>query len=256
MPSCILPTSAGAVLATSAGTAFTAGLGAGVAGAYAQLTAATDADAYGVICYPQRNSQGWFDLAVGAASAEQVIAQIPSASGSSTISFFTPVFIPAGSRLSVRGITSNYGDNCLFSVILVRGNSKTELVSYGRIIGFTNGVPSNCDTGATAHTKGAYTQIIASTTRDARGYSLSIRNSASNTASMNALIDLAVGAAASEKIILADVYYESAAYYYPPIVIGPIWTPIPAGSRLAIRGQCNNTVLAERQPTVSMVLWE
>lgn len=255
-----MTTSAGEVAGSSRGTAVTCGSGAGgVYGSYVQLIASTDYDSYGLIVWSAANlSYSQYQIAVGGAGSEVNIAHIPGAGSiGGGVAMFVPVFVPAGSRLSARTASAGSTQTTWLSCSLVRANSNVPLVSYGRLLGYSGtSVPPIVDCGATAHTKGAYTQIIASTTNDAKGFSLLVANNPSNSTALDCLLDLAVGAAGSEQIVLSNAYHRCAAYREIASSIGPIWTPIPAGSRIAARGQCNQTAAAERVPRVSVVLWE
>ncbi|HJW80811.1 MAG TPA: hypothetical protein VJ396_01095 [Acidiferrobacterales bacterium] len=86
------------------------------------------------------------------------------------------------------------------------------------------------------HTKGAYTQLIASTPHDADAVLVTARH----TTNWNALTDLAIGAAASEQVIAANLMRTTwnglitVCQYLLPIAI-------PAGTRMAARGQTDDS---------------
>ena len=86
-----------------------------------------------------------------------------------------------------------------------------------------------------SHTKGAYTQLIASTGQDADAVLVTARH----TIQWNTLTDLAIGAAASEQVVAANLMRTTwdgtiaVCQYLLPIAI-------PAGTRLAARGQTDN----------------
>lgn len=86
-----------------------------------------------------------------------------------------------------------------------------------------------CD--VTAHTKGAYTQIIASTSADIDTIILRC-NSSQSSVDTASLVDVAVGASGSESIIIADLAVGGHASYGITIPIS-----IPSGSRLSVRAQ-------------------
>lgn len=96
------------------------------------------------------------------------------------------------------------------------------------------------------NTKGSYSQLISSTTRDAAGFILQTNYQPFNT-SANLSFDIAVGAAASETIIVADLFLNNVlgaslqAYnqFYIPI-------NIKAGTRISTRIQTNNTTVDAR----------
>jgi len=87
---------------------------------------------------------------------------------------------------------------------------------------------------ASTHTKGTYSQLIASTSADATGLYIGINNAAASGRSF--LVDIAVGAAASEQIILANLLIDQPLRFVHSLQLPCL---IPAGSRLAARCQCD-----------------
>lgn len=90
---------------------------------------------------------------------------------------------------------------------------------------------------ASIHTKGNYTQIIASTTYDWFGFWLETINTGSSGAATDVLLDIAIGASSSEQIIFPDWM----AGWGPGAVAGAktVFVPIfiPRGTRIAARCQ-------------------
>jgi hypothetical protein len=90
----------------------------------------------------------------------------------------------------------------------------------------------------TSHTKGAYAQLVASTTRDWFGFWLSCTNSAATGADSAQLLDIAIGGAGSEVVILnnwlagarGSAAFASLEGQYIPLYI-------PAGTRISARNQ-------------------
>lgn len=82
-------------------------------------------------------------------------------------------------------------------------------------------------TGGAANAKGVYQTIIAATARPASGLLLNVRPITTRHA-----LDIAIGAAASEQIIIPDLLFADAAENITPIFL-PI--SIPSGVRLAAR---------------------
>lgn len=258
MPSVVSPTSGGANYATSTPTVVTGGSNPNVFGAYTQLIASTDYDSYGFIVYADgiMNVTPQLNFAIGAAGSEVNIAEIFGGLYLCLLGYPVPVFIPAGSRLSVRSANEAYTATSYVGVSLLRSNLKVPLSSYGRLNSYNvDGSLIRVDCGATANTKGAYTQIFSSTVKDGKGFSLYV-SGANAGGDAHQLLDLAVGAAGSETIIFADIAVHTRAYASQGWTLGPIWTPIPAGSRIAMRGQCDFTTSGDRQPTVSLTIWE
>ena len=87
---------------------------------------------------------------------------------------------------------------------------------------------------ASTHTKGTYSQLIASTSADATGLYIGINNAAASGRSF--LVDIAIGAAASEQIILANLLIDQPLRFVHSLQLPCL---IPAGSRLAARCQCD-----------------
>ncbi len=101
------------------------------------------------------------------------------------------------------------------------------------------------------NTKNAtWTQLTASTTRDAAGLLVSVQKP--NTAATDFCIDVAIGAGGSEIIILADIIISAGTgtpgrcgQFYAPI-------PIPAGTRISAR-QATNTASATVNVTLTLL---
>lgn len=105
--------------------------------------------------------------------------------------------------------------------------------SFGTNTGGTNQSGTAVTSSASANTKGSYTQLMASTSFDAAAIMLDINTNFGDT---NYLLDIAVGAAASEQIIIPNLALGfnlglSNSVLFP--------VAIPAGSRIAARCQDN-----------------
>lgn len=94
---------------------------------------------------------------------------------------------------------------------------------------------STAITAGSANTKGSYAQLIASTGFDAKAILLQVGETTFGTTS-DFYVDLAVGAAASEQIIIPDWFHGRIGNFSDTVFL-PI--SIPAGSRLAARNQSN-----------------
>jgi hypothetical protein len=90
-------------------------------------------------------------------------------------------------------------------------------------------------TNASAHTKGAWTQIVASTSGDCDLILVAVNVDASNTIT-SSLIDIGIGASGSETVVIGDLAVSS----HGSVTMG-IPLKVPAGSRVAIRGQTVRT---------------
>ena len=101
----------------------------------------------------------------------------------------------------------------------------------------------------TANAKGSYAQLVASTPFEAKGILINLE--AGNID--DKLIDIAVGGAGSEMVIIADIFQGArvAQYQGNTCVYFPI--RIPAGVRLSARCQCSN---ASRTTLVGVTLFK
>ena len=113
----------------------------------------------------------------------------------------------------------------------------------GESVGFDTGGTdgTGITSSATAHTKGSWVQFIASTAKDAYGIYMSIRNAIHAAENTHSLIDIGIGAAASEEVVVPDIYYagESVDSGNGILGFGQVFFPmrIPKGSRIAMRFQ-------------------
>jgi hypothetical protein len=227
-----------------------------------QLVASTDRDACGLIVHTapngSTNTAMQLKLFAGAAAAEQEFCHvIATLGGVWTTSIYCPIRVPQGTRISAKSTSSSGFQDLYASITLLRGRSDGPAASRGTPAGvLSDGNLTDVDAGATANTKGAWTQLEASTARDAIGFTLFMLQDATSAGDARFLVDLAVGAASSEQIILADTPAFFAGFSPGMITLGPIWTPIPAATRIAARVACNVNTATNRVPRVGMILWE
>lgn len=95
---------------------------------------------------------------------------------------------------------------------------------------------------ATPHTKGSYAQLVASTTYESFGFWLAVAGSATSAARTDQLLDVAIGAAASEVVILSNLLVGWR--NLPTVAPYWVWIPlyIPKGTRVSARIQALITV--------------
>lgn len=257
---------AGIVTGSSTGTALTHVGTAHTKGAYAQLIASTTIDAHGFLLYLANNSssaaRSWLvDLAIGASSSEQVIVpnllvDSAAASGNPHAALWIPIPIPAGTRLSARQ-QGNTTTGTLSVAACLLGGGFFGLPLTGRCSDMgTDTADSNgtvYDPGASINTKGGYTQLSASTPHDIRMLMLAIgSNRNSVTTAAHWLMDVAIGAAASEQVVIPNLLFSAASSGLQlPAYIGPIPCTIPAGSRLSINAQCSINDATDRKFAVA-----
>lgn len=107
---------------------------------------------------------------------------------------------------------------------------------------------------ATPHSKGTYSTLIAATAVDATGIMVAIANTQTNNTATSVMVDIAVGSAGSEKIIIPDLVGGYANNYgnsaLPPLYFFPLF--IPAGSRISARSK---SIVSSKVAAVSVTLF-
>jgi hypothetical protein len=240
---------AGALTASSAGTTITAGA-VDVKGSWAQLIASTSFTSSALIIN-WNSSLGLLDIGIGASGSEVVlIPNIMHANSSATAGLATgmlfPICVPAGARLSARTQSFSASAPSTITVELISGGFSLPtgynvVNAYGINNGFGATRGTSIDPGATVNTKGAWTQITASTTRSHAGLMM-ILGTQNNTVMQSAsfLYDIGVGASGSEIVLLSNYLVKTNAANSVSPEVSPILPMyLPAASRLAIRCQCS-----------------
>lgn len=258
-------TDVGAVSSSAtSGTTLTANASANTYGNYSQLIAATAYDASGMLIAISNgsvstNAQYAVAIAIGAAASEVVI--IPNLifnlrTALTWFSVFIPIGVPAGTRLSAKVQSPTGAATCEIAIELCDSDYDMTpyglLQDYGTAIGTTRG--TQLDPGAVANTKGSYAQLAASTTYDINWLLVFVSGGAGVIAAQEWLMDIAVGAAASEKIILSNLLFEAGATN-PGIttpLVGAFKIKVPSGTRLSARCQCTSTTSGSRKPDVCL----
>ncbi len=189
------------------------------------------------------NSTVYTDIAVGAGGSEVIIAQnlitggqIATTLGSNR--FYLPVSIPSGSRVAARHAlsSSTTTTTTVAPFVSIAGfeNGMVGAAPFAGVdsIGQSTGVGTVLQTTTTAQIKSAYYQLVASSARDYAGFIMGFNNGSG----ANMLVDVSVGAAASEKNIVSN-YWLDAANTLTVWNSLPIMVPIPSGTRIAARAQ-------------------
>lgn len=101
----------------------------------------------------------------------------------------------------------------------------------------TSSIGSLVTASSTKHTKGSYTQLISATTYDWHGFFLLTSGVATSAARTDMLMDIAIGAAASEQVILPDFMIGFSALLTGGSKCWFIPLFIPRGTRIAARCQ-------------------
>lgn len=248
--------SAGQVLTTTAGTVVAAAVATNTKGNYVQLISATSYAWAGFWVYgwngPPAFDNILLDVGIGAALAEQVVAgDIMFGGEYGCFAAFIPVSIPAGTRVAAR-IQSSVGGANTVSVALVGVPEAIRTVPpLGRVTSYgvstTTSTGTSLDGGATANTKGAWTQLVLSTANPMRALSLVVSHSTGTANAARFLVDVAIGPDASAQVILSNVpvTVPAGASILTP-AHGPIPVTIPAGTRLIARVSCSVESAADR----------
>ena len=254
----------GADTAASEGTDHTTGGSAHTKSSWAEIVASTGFEANWVIVQIIGTAAGHngylVDIGIGAASSETVlIANLPMVSRSyrSSRTFAIPVNVPSGSRLSIRASASGGGSR-VFEYIVRISDAPNFGLSYVETIGADTSATkgTEVDPGGSANTKGSYAQLIASTSDDIDALMVMTgpNNITSITGTPDHLVDIAVGAAASESVVIGDsVHGQNNNEYF--FISSPQLYPveIASGSRIAARAQCSETTVGSREIDVMAI---
>jgi len=192
-----------------------------------------------------------FDILIGAASSEVVIASAVRICGGATVeiqqSVLIPVSIPAGTRLSARVQASiaSAADGILIAKLF--SNTLSALPSYSNVVALNESSTRGTaiDAGATINTKGSWAECVASTSDDYARLMVSIgRNDNNNfAAGGDFLIDIALGTT----IIHGDYgvqtesgeQFSMGLFYY-------IDHAVPAGTQIQARCQSSGNDASDR----------
>ena len=182
---------------------------------------------------------GLVDIAIGGAGSEQIIVSdmgfVSNLTGSQASMQFLPIAIPASTRVAARvqtgyggGTTNNYS-----MIHLVHGGSKHPTGLAGATgIGANTADSGGVAISAGSGSKGSYVEVVSSTARAYRGISLRAHTRNSVLADTKILVDIAIGAAASEVIIASNLpLYSNGGIEFLPYI--PLH--IPSGVRVAAR---------------------
>lgn len=112
------------------------------------------------------------------------------------------------------------------------------------------------DPGGTANTKGAWTQLVATTSQSIDTIYVMVGQNAdtTRTATATAALDIGIGASSSEFAMIPNLFMRwTTTLDGPQINIGPLPCYIPSGSRIAARAQCTDNVAGDRTMDVGIL---
>ena len=242
----------------SNGTLVNGSASANTKGAWTQLVASTGADASGFWIFAGNTAlanQVTADIGIGAAGSEQVLAgnlQF-SLTDHPTDAALVPLQIPAGTRVSVRLQSASASDSARVSIILMdasfdgQGYQTWDDYGYNPATSFGTTV----DPGGTANTKGSYVALTSGTARDISAIAWMVDMNGNTPVGADMLLDIAIGAAGSEQIIVPNWNMKNAGSgstaAISPVYSGPIPVQIPAGTRIAARAQSTDSSATSRK---------
>lgn len=256
----------------SKGITLTANATIGSDGAYTQLIASTtfDYDGFWVtLCLPNSaSSQNLVDIAIGAGGSEKIIiADIPFIALSGRYfgyCFYVPLAVAAGSRIAARIHRSSAASSTVvISLLGVQGGpwaaaSFGRSTTYGTVLASAKG--TQVDPGATANTRGAVTQIVASTTNPIRAFlvfGLRSQLGTSNTTDNSLLMDILYGPS-TEKVLIPYLSFAMGGTddVWQPEMAGLFFVDLPAAIRLSAQAQANTTSANSREIAVTIIAFD
>jgi len=247
---------------TTGGGNITAAASANTKGSWGELVASTASRLSGLFVVIG-NGNGTardfrIDFGIGGSGSEQVL--VPDllysvASDLAPSTYFLPVRIPVGSRVSARSQSSTGSSTCNIAVYgISQGFSGApgfgQVTCYG-IPGTDDSGGTEYDPGGSANTKASWTQVVSSTSQPIKQMLVVIGNIRNNNqvARYQWAMDVGVGAALSETIVIPDLWFlcDTPSDGRVPAAFGPFPCDIPAGTRLAVRAQCSGTDATDRK---------
>jgi hypothetical protein len=239
----------------------TAGATVHTKGAWRNMISALPFDTVGLVVNTGPTSLSYpylLDIGIGEQGREVVL--IPDIMGVSPqppgLAFYVPMRLPAGTRVVARTQARNGGAPINLQIIGVGGHSERlphipQVTGYGINAAATDGTTPALP--ANINVKGAWTELVASTAHAFEHVILCIGINSSGTSGRPNRIDLGVGPAGSEAVVLPDYIvtegHTSGMAMCPAISVLPV--SVPAGSRVALRYQNNN--LTARDMRVSLI---
>lgn len=194
------------------------------------------------------------DLAIGDAGSEVVIVegvlagyaatQAGASTGGGGRTNMFACYVPPGVRIAARCQSLIVSDTVVVTAHLMGGSpwgdpnlARGKWETYGFNATTTKGV---APVAGSANVKGSWLEVVASTTRDHRRFWVSAHGLDAIIVAGSIFLDVGVGAAASEIVIVPDIGFsvtsiEAVSGPFPPYL--PLLRPVPAGSRIAVRTQ-------------------
>jgi hypothetical protein len=230
-------------------------------GAYVQVIPSMPFDGYiELYVRPGYAYDTLLDIAIGAAGSELVVLSnliyanpaVQTYGVSSLLNL--PFIIPSGTRIAVRSQNTGTDYGVFMYAIAYRPQGYHGLLpltyfdTYGAATADSGGTAY--DPGSSANTKGGYLQITPSLTNSIRGFFLgigSLANTVTTTASWK--ISVGIGGEGSEVDVVNDWRFtvNSGNHLFNPRWSPIFWTPVVAGTRMAVNAQCSITDATDRK---------
>lgn len=237
-------------------------------GAWAELVSALPTQCAGVlltVAIATTNAAYAFDVGIGSAGSEIVVASdlllaIPNRPEFvGTYRFVLPIMIDQGQRVAIRASSSSGSALSFVAQIIAVAPSplwpvlRRKMSTYN-VNAATNLAASYCDAGGTVNTKGAWVEICAVTPHPITSALLVANSGPSNGFAVNFLLDLGVGAAGTEHVVVPNIHHrtETASGRTSFPALFPV--TIPAGVRVSARVQCTSSNSAHRNLGVILYL--
>jgi hypothetical protein len=200
------------------------------------------------------------DVGIGAAGSEITIAANLSYASINVYSYrnaqvyHIPIAVAAGTRIAVRNqsVLANKTMVCAIGLSINTVNTVSPfaaVLTLGADTANTRG--TLVEPGASANTKGAYTQFTASSTIHTKGFLVGMM-SGNNSAPAECgwLLDIAVGDSGSEVVIVGDIPFNVHSQYIltiMPVITKFIPVSIPIGTAISMRAQCSTNDVTDRK---------
>lgn len=237
--------------------------GNGVKSAWVELSSGLAAEAQEFLLHVAfttgTSRRGLIDIGIGPAGSEQVvIANVPVSAGSrvriNALAARLLIGADAGARIAARAQASASSTVIGVALHAIDGDSGGIATTYGS--GLSGTRATAVDAGAVANTKGAWTELASSTSREIRRALVVItrRGDGLSIVASSSQLDIGIGSAGSEEVVIPDVQFWQATGGGE---VAPLsWlcaVEIPAGSRLVARHMCSSTHSTTRVVEVAVI---
>lgn len=182
------------------------------------------------------------DLAYGAAGAETVF--LANINVGSAVTAQIPYYLPAGTRIAARCQALISADTVTATIrtFFAKNRTAVAIETIGALTASSKGTQFTMGTAS----EGTWVQLTAATAHRYNALALQVgTNNSGATATESMSIDIGVGAAASEVAVISNLFAtltnnetSSNGIGFADIIARPV--DIPAGSRIAVRGQGTN----------------